>query len=816
MLKNYLKTAFRNLLKQRFYAGINILGLAVGIACCLLMSLWVLDELSYDRFHTKSDRIYRAIVDLKFGEMAFKGPNMPAPFRDAVLQDLPGVKNAARFRETGHRLLRVPGRDMSNIRENNVAFVDPEMFEMLSFDILAGDPVQGLIEPYTVAINRSTQEKYFPNQSAVGQTLLLNDEQEWRVVAVYEDLPSNSHFHLNLMLSMESRDEAKNSEWLSHNFYTYLELEPSVDAAGVEGKFEGILERYVAPQVLQFVGASPEEMEASGNHIHYGLQPLAEVHLSSEDYMDAFEPSGSMSYVYIFSAVALFILLIACINFMNLSTARSAGRAREVGVRKALGSQRHHLVSQFLTESMLVTLIAFLLGLLLADLIMPSFNELANKDLSLPWSEWWFLPVILGAIVVIGLMAGLYPAFFLSAFQPVQVFKGSLSRGARSGQLRSALVVFQFATSIVLIVSTAVVYRQLGYVQDKKVGFNKDQVLILESVYSMGDAKARTFKRELGNLPEVEHASLSSYLPVSGSSRNNTAFWPTGNRTQETSIIMQNWSVDHDFVQAMGMEIVTGRNFSLDFPTDSQGVILNEEAVRQWGLEDPIGKRVSTFAGGLSQDGNPKSKDYTVVGVVKDFHFESLKAKVSPLGLFIGNSTGNLALRLSGSDMATVLAKAEAKWTEFAPTQPFSYSFMDERFADMYEQEQRIGNIFAAFAGLAILIACLGLFALAAFMAEQRTKEISIRKVLGADVRQIVVLLSGDFLKLVGIALLVAVPVAWYSMDRWLQDYAYRVDLDVWTFVLAGAIAMGIALLTVSSQSIRAAHANPGDALRND
>ncbi len=816
MLQNYLKTAFRNLMKQRFYAIINILGLSVGIACCLMISIWVIDELSYDRFHEKADRVYRTVVDLKFGEMNFKGPNMPAPFRSAAVQDIPGVIRGARFRETGSRLVRVPGKEMSNIREQRVAFADPEIFEILTFDVLSGDPIKDLVEPNTIAISRSLKEKYFPEQEAIGQTLLINDDEEWRIVAVYEDLPGNSHFHLELMLSMESREESKNTEWLSHNFYTYLELEPQTDPSAVEAQFEEMINKYVAPQVQQFIGTDMEAMAASGNFIHYNLQPLEDVHLGSDGYLDAFEPGGSMAYVYIFSAVALFILIIACINFMNLSTARSAGRAREVGVRKALGSQRHHLISQFLTESLLVTAIAFVLGLLLADFFMPSFNQIANKDLSLPWGEWWFVPGILGGVTLIGLIAGTYPAFFLSAFRPVEVFKGSVSRGARSGRLRSALVIFQFATSIVLIVSTGVVYRQLGFVQDRKIGFNKDQVLILDNVYSMGDEKARAFKQELLNLPQVENASLSGFIPVSGYNRSNTAFWPTGNRTQETSVIMQYWQVDHDFVETMGMEIAQGRDFSIEFSTDSQGVIINEEALRQWGFEDPIGMRISTFAGSLDQDGMPNTRAFTIVGVVKNFHFESLKEKVSPLGLFVGNSTSNLAMRLEGSDVSEILAKTEQKWNEFAPTQPFSYSFMDEKFAQMYDQEQRIGNIFAAFAGLAILIACLGLFALAAFMAEQRTKEISIRKVLGADVKQIVMLLSGDFLKLVGIALVVAIPVAWYSMDRWLEGYAYRVSLNVWVFLLAGAIAMGIALLTVSSQSIRAAHTNPGDALRND
>jgi len=814
MFRNYLKTAFRNLLKQKFYAGINILGLSVGIACCLMISLWVFHELSYDRFHEKSDRIVRAGADIKFGEMEMRATYMPAPFRDALIQDVPEVINAGRIRESGSRLARVQEREMDNINVDNVVFADPELFEILTWEILDGNPIEGLVEPNTVAINRSTKELFFPEGSAIGKTLIFNNEAQRKIVAVYEDLPSNSHMHFNMMVSMITTEDSKSQEWLSHNFVTYMELAEGADPQNVDAHFPDMIEKYVGPQLLQFVGSTMEEMAASGNHLFYFTQELEEVHLGSGDLMSSFEPGGEWSYVYIFSAIAFFILLIACINFMNLSTARSAGRAREVGVRKALGSHRWQLVWQFILESLLVTLLAVTIGVFLAEFILPYFNELANKDLVLPWSAWWFIPALMGLVCIVGLMAGLYPAFFLSAFRPVEVFKGAVSRGAKSGNLRSALVVFQFATSIVLIVSTVIVYRQLGYVQDKKIGFNKDQVLILENVYAMGNQNAYTFKKELSAYPEVEIASLSNFLPVRGTSRSNTAFWPEGNRSQETSVIMQYWTVDHDFVEAMGMEIVEGRDFSLDHPTDSAGVILNEEAARQLGFVNALGEVVETFGGGSAEA--PEIDKFTVVGIVKNFHFESLKENISPLGLFIGGGTSNMAIRFNGENIKPLLAKTEAKWREFAPSQPFSYSFMDERFAAMYDQEQRVGNIFAAFAGLAILIACLGLFALAAFMAEQRTKEISIRKVLGANSRQIVVLLSSDFLKLVGIALVLAIPIAWYSMDQWLEDYAYRVNMDVWTFLIAGAIAMGIALLTVSSQSLRAAQTNPGEALRNE
>lgn len=816
MWKNYLVTAYRNLIKQRFYSIINILGLSIGLAGCLLISLFVVDEMGYDTFHKDAERIHRMRVDLKIGESVFDGAIMPAPFAQTVVENYPEVELAARFRSQGSRMVRAQeSEDITNINENQIVFADKEVFDLFTFQLLGGDP-QKLSEPNTVAISRSCAERHFGSEQVVGKVLLVNDDNPYEVVTVYEDLPQHSHFHFDLMLSMAGLDEAQAPMWVSHNFVTYLKLQEGASVDGLNAKFPELVNTNVGPQIQQFLGSSMEELEAAGDRIIYFTQPLLDIHLAPNILGDL-EPGGDIAYVYIFSAVALFLLLIACINFMNLSTARSSNRSKEVGVRKALGSLRSQLTNQFLIESLLVTGIAMVLAICLSYLALPYFNNLSGKELLLPWTSGWFIPVILSTFIGVGLAAGFYPAMFLSGFKPVDVLKGKLALGSKSGNLRSALVVFQFATSIVLIVSTIVVYQQLGYVQNRNLGYEKDQILIIDDTYYLGD-NGQAFKNSLLELPEVRKASYSSFLPVAGSNRNNTAYWPTGNQTPEYTVILQNWTVDDDYLQTLEMDVIEGRAFDNSFGLDSMSVILNETAVRRFGLgPDPLGKQVSGYTGEINTE-NPEDAvaNFTVVGVVKDFHFESLKDQITPLGLFMGNSQGSLITKLEPSQVKGVLSRAEEIWKSMAPGYPFSYSFMDERFSDMYENESRVGQIFGTFAGLAVLIACLGLFALATFMAEQKTKEIGIRKVLGATNQQILTLLSKDFIKLVIIGIVLAVPVAWYFMDQWLQNYHYQVGMNFWSFAIAGLTAVGIALLTVSSQSWRASRMDPAKSLRDE
>ena len=812
MIKNYLKTAFRNLLKQKMYAVINIVGLAVGIACCLLIILFVRDEMGYDTHFKRQGDIYRIYADIVFGELDGDVAPLPAPLAPTLMKEFPEVESAVRMRSRGSFLIRKKGT-VDNFKEERIIFADHEVFEVFSIPLLKGNRQTILSKPNTLVLTQRLAEKYFPDEDPIGQTLTLDNERDYEVVGVMGELPKNTHFHFDVFLAMEGLEESKQSNWLSHNFHTYALLKPGSDPEAFEAKFPKMLATYAGPLVQQYLNLSWQEWMEGGNRIGYHVMPLSDIHLHS-DMSGELEPNGDMAYVYIFSAIALFILLIACINFMNLATARSANRAKEVGVRKVMGAYRNQLVGQFMTESILFGLISFVLALILAELFLPYFNTLSGKELALPWSMISFVPLLLLGAVIVGGMAGMYPAFFLSAFQPIETLKGKLASGARSGTLRSVLVVFQFVMSISLIICTIIVNRQLSFIQNKKLGFDREQVMVLDDTYVLDD-QVETFKQELLNLPQVSGVTVSSFLPVGGNNNNN-AFWPKGQRVQEKTIILNNWYLDHDYIQTMGMEIIKGRDFSIDFATDSNAVILNEAAVKSFGFTDPLGEKISSFIDLNTETGEEVTGDYQVIGIVKDFHFQSMREPIAPVGLFIGRNTSSMAIKLHTEDMKLSLMAIEAKWREFAPGQPFSYEFMDDQFVQTYETESRLGNIYLIFSVLAIFVACLGLFALASFIAEQRSKEIGIRKVLGASVSQIVTYLSKDFMRLVGIALLLAIPIAWYFMYRWLEGFQYRTDLNADVFIFAAVIALAIALLTVSYQSIRAAIANPIHALKEE
>jgi putative ABC transport system permease protein len=552
------------------------------------------------------------------------------------------------------------------------------------------------------------------------------------------------------------------------------------------------------------------EFEKSGNYVRYTLMPLTKIHLHS-DRTDELSPNGSIQYVYIFSAVALLILLIACTNFMNLSTAKSIHRAKEVGVRKVLGSVRKQLIGQFLVESIVLTLVSLLLAVVVAEITLPYFNQLANKSLSLDlFGNFYVISVLLGMALVVGILAGSYPAFYLSAFNPVVVLKGKIKVGTKGKYLRSALVVLQFGISIVLITCTLVIYRQLSFIQNKKVGFNKSQVLIINDTYTLGK-QAQTFKQTVARLPEVERGTVSGNLPVP-SGRNNMSYFPEGTLEQDKAISMQCWQIDEDYIQTLGMEIIQGRNFSKQFKTDSSAVIINESTAKLLGFENPIGKKIMR----MDNDRDGGGTFFKIIGVVRNFHYESLRQNVQALCMHLAENNTMVSFKLTATTVATALPKIEALWKQFSPNQPFNYTFLDDSFESMYRNEQRIGQIFITFAGLAIFLAGLGLFGLVAFTTEQRTKEIGIRKVLGATVLNIIALISQDFLRLVLIAFLIASPVAYYLMRQWLQEFAYRVELHWLTFVIVGLLTGLIALLTMIYQAVKASLTNPVNVLRNE
>ncbi|MEM0992070.1 MAG: ABC transporter permease [Bacteroidota bacterium] len=808
MLQNYLKIAWRKIWTQRFYAGINILGLAIGIACCLLISLFVLDELNYDSFNEKADRIYRITMDLKMNGQVQEFAVVTSRLKDAVVSEIPEIETAGRFRSTGQWLVRKEGV-VQNLRETKAIYADAEVFDIFTIPLLQGDPNQILQEPNTLVLSQSAAERYFGTANAVGEILILDNEESYRVDGVYEDLPSNSHFHYDFFLSMEGLEEVKNDIWLDNNFFTYFLLKPNAATDNIAAKINEIFRNNARAQMNEFSGSDNafEEFESAGNSVTYDIQFLKSIHLDS-NLIPEHEPNGSRAFVWIFSAIALFILMIACINFMNLSTARSANRAKEVGMRKVLGSQRSNLIGQFLAESTLMSAIAFIFAIGICLLVMPAFNDLTDKTLSIPFIHPLFIAAVLTGIAGVGLLAGSYPAFFLSAFDPLKTIKGKLQQGSKSGRLRQILVTSQFSISIILMIGTGVIYNQLKYIQNQRLGFDKEQVLILNTFgYSNS---FESLKNQIEVLPEVNSTTASCFLPAFGKfCRNNVEFWETGKNPNTDSQTIQWWSGDYDYLQTLGIELKTGRFFEEQFSTDTTAVVLNEAAVRAFSLENPIGSRLQN---------DPNMKPLTVIGVIKNFNFNSLRDEITPLVMTLNTeSDSRLAIRVeAGTNMGNFISKIENIWQQNAPSEPIDYTFLDESINQVYESEQRLGTIFLLFAGLAIFIACLGLFALVAFTAERRKKEISIRKTLGASVSNLVSLLSKEFLILVIVALIISIPIAYYAMYQWLQSFAYRIKLQWWVFALAGVVAIGIALLTVSFQSVKAALANPVKSLRSE
>ncbi|MFT4152881.1 ABC transporter permease [Parafilimonas sp.] len=812
MFKNYFKIAWRNILRNKTYSVINIVGLAIGLACFLMITLYVLDELSYDRFNKNADRIYRINADIRFGGAEFHAAVTSDMIGQVLKKDYPQVEQYTRiYNGNGAKLIK---KGNSYIKEQNVAHVDSSFFDVFTFPAITGNTHTALNDPNTVVITGSTAKKYFNTTNAVGKTISVsnnNKDDVYKITAVIKDMPKNSHFNYDFLFSIKNSGYQW-GQYASHNFHTYLLLAKGTDYKAFKKKFDDYVTSYVFPYLQQSIKLnSIDDFKKSGNKLEYSLIPLTKIHLYS-DYQYELAPGGNIQYVYIFSAVALFILLIACINFMNLTTARSANRAKEVGIRKVLGTGKKELILQFLSESILMVCISLLIAVAIVWLALPLFNGVANKTIFI---SNLFSPAILLSLVllpiIVGFIAGSYPAFFLSAFKPVEVLKGKLKIGSKSGGLRSVLVVFQFATSIFLIIGTIIIYKQLHFIQTKDIGFNKDQVLIVNDAYSLGD-NTKVFKDEILKLSGVQSATISSYLPVSNSSRNDNSWFSTPITDINNGIQMQDWTVDEDYVPTMGMQIIQGRNFLKDFPGDSSAIIINETTAKLLNRKDLLNSKIYNLEG---SDGHPVA--YTIIGVVKNFNFESLHQNVGQLCLQLSKYGGGfVAFKVNAANIRNIVSATENKWKTLAPSMPFSYRFLDESFNEMYDAEQRVGKIALIFSVLAIAIACLGLFGLATFIAAQRTKEIGIRKVLGASVSGIVQMLSKDFVKLVAIAFIIAVPLSWYLMHKWLRDFAYRINISWWMFAVAGFVALMIAVTTVSFQAIKAALANPVKSLRTE
>lgn len=791
MFKNYLLITFRQLWKYQGYTTINIVGLAVGIAVCLLIALWVNDELQYDQFHQKADRIQRVIWNGRFGDNEWQIPLGPVPIKRTLEENFPEVEYATQLYQSGLTLKK--GNEY--VRETEMLYVDEHFNKVFDIKVISGDLAPALREPNTIALTTKAAQKYFPNQDPIGQNLVKNDGTSLKVSAVVQNLPAQSHFQFQFLGALNQLQFVKERKdlWGFATVYNYFSLKPGADPEALQQKFQ----RYVEEHALE------AELKAKGNFSRFPFQSLTSIHLDSNLEMEL-SVNGRHAYIYIFSVVALFILVLACINFINLSTARSITRAKEVGVRKALGSRRGQLMLQFFGESFIAVFGALILALAVLGLSLPYFNILAGKELHLEWQKMPFLLSLLALITLFtSLLAGVFPAVVLSGFKTIATLKGQLGNQMGRSRLRESLVVGQFSISTALIIGTMVVGSQFRFLLNSELGFNKERVLVIDRVYAL-DQNYAVFLEKLRKLPMVENASATTSLP--GKLFDSTVFAPEQPANFKESSFNYVFA-DPAYLSTLQVKLQAGRDFRQNSRADSLSCIINRAMVKKLGWAEPLGKYIADGGGNRLE----------VIGVMEDFHYLSLHHQVEPLILMQAAWTPSyLAVRLKEGDLANQINTVKALWSELAPTAPFEYTFMDDDYQKFYEAEQRLGRVFFLFAVLALFIAGLGLFGLAYYMVARRTKEIGVRKVLGAGVGSVVRLLAFDFLKLVLVAVVLAVPVAYYLLQGWLEDFAYRIDMPWWAFAAAGAIALGIALLTVSFQSVRAALGNPVAALRSE
>ena len=815
MIRNDIKTAWRSLKNQRFYSLIKIGGFAISTAICLVIVLFVRHELSYDKHYKDSDQIYRLVGTITVDKVVHKGVSMPAPTAPQMKEDFPEITESGRI--LSNPLFGAGSNQVSTsenpelLSEEGFCFADQSILDMFSFQAIDGSLNAALTKPQSIVITKSKAEKLFKGD-AIGKALYLNNDKSknYTVTAVIDDIPTNSSFYgfdFFITLSGHEPYPGEKSNWLASNYSTYFKVKEGSDLAALEAKLsDSYINDYYKPAVMQAGIALNEELWRTAKMT---LQPLEQIHLYSKGIQDnkiENQNRGDIQLVFIFGAIAVFILMIAIINFINLSTANAATRAKEVGVRKTIGSDRQSLVRQFLTESLLYSAISIILALLIASLLLPYFNDIAGKELGFPWGSPAFIPTMLIFGLVIGLLSGIYPALYLSGFKPISVLKGKVNLKSGNSWFRNGLVTFQFTTSMILIIGTFVISQQLEYLLNKDLGFSKEQVVILRGTGTL-DGTQKSFKEELKGLSAVSSVSIGEYLPVEidGVMRNGNAYWVDGKQNEESGIPGQNWVVDADYLSTFSLRLLEGRNFNLAMPTDSAAVIVNQKMVEALGLKNPIGTRIRNF------------QTLTIIGVVEDFIYESMRDEdVGPLAMTIGGSPGIISVKLRTDDTEQTLAEITRIWNNFSPNQKIQYTFLDDGFATLYSDVQRTRTIVSIFAGFAIFIACLGLFGLAAFVTQQRTKEIGIRKVLGASLSGVIKLLSADFIKLVLVAIVIASPISWWAMNSWLQDFNYRISIQAWVFLLAGGLSILIAFFTIAYHALKIARMNPVKSLKDE
>lgn len=811
MFRNYLKTAFRSLKKQPFFTLINTLGLAIGMAGGLLIALYIYEELNYDNMFADADRIYRIDMDIKFGGAEIKSAETAPPMAGTLKKDFAEVENTVRFRTLGSNLFRSSDKT-ENIKELSTTYADSTFLNMFGLELISGNKETALKETNTLVMTRTAAENHFGSIDVVGKSLLLNKDETYIVTGVMEDLPENSFLRdYSIFMAMAGNVASRENIWGSNNYYTFVKLSTETHIDNFQLQLEGVVEKYVLPWAKKtFPGMTKESFAASGNYIRYHTIPLTDIHLYSENKIEMGE-RGTIQNVYILSFIGFFLIFLACVNFMNLSTAHSLKRAKEVGIRKTLGSNRLQLIVQFLTESGLVAFASMIIAIILAFIALPFFNDLAGRNISIPFTEPLFYVTILLMTILLGLFSGSYPAFVISRFIPVDTLKGNgMKNSGNKWNVRSMLVVFQSGVAVLLIVGTLVIFQQLKFIQNKDLGFDKEQVLVINDSYAAGQ-QLNAFKQDILTLSAVKSATVSSFMPTP-SLRSSSSFFRENGMDQKHAIQMQTWDVDDDYLNTLSLELIAGRDFNNQSAADSTSVIINESTLATLGLsaEEALGIRITEEV----ELENPEF--YHVIGVIKDFNYESLRENISALGLFMNRSTGSMAIKLKTDDFACVIASIESIWIKRAPGQPFNYRFMDDAFETSYKEERRLGSIFIVFTSLSIFIACLGLFGLAAFNAQNRTKEIGVRKVLGASVSQITIVLTTDFLKLVAISTLIALPLGWYFMNIWLEDFSYRIQIGWEIMGFSAFLVITIAIITVSFQAIKAAIANPVKSLRTE
>jgi putative ABC transport system permease protein len=810
MFRSFFTVAFRNILRQKAYAVINILGLAIGLACSILIVLFVTHEVSYDKFHKKGDRIYRLYLDGKIGEQELLSAWTAVPTAPAFLEEFPELEDFCRMERWSEITVRY---EDNTFQEDAILFADSSFFNIFSFNLLKGDPNEVLREPNTVVISDEMANKYFGDDEPIDKVLkFYADTTHYRVSGVMEKMPDNSHIYGDFVVSYYSIPwKINRTEWTSNNLFSYFLLREGASAEALQEKIDPVMRKYVGPEIDVFLGISLDEWIEQGNRYGLVLQQLDDIHLNT-DITGGMKPTNDIKYIYLFSLIAVFILLIASINFMNLATARSAQRSREVGMRKVVGSTRNLLIRQFLTESLIMVFLSLILAILLVELLITPYNNLIRLDLSIDYiGVWYTIPALVGLAIIVGLISGSYPAFMLSSFKPVSVLTGKLEAGVKSGWLRRILVVIQFVISVFIIIGTIVIYQQLSFMLNKDLGFYKEQLAVIQQFSDVGADHVFTFKQEIAKIPGVISSTSSTMVP--GHTNNNNGYLIEGRSTDNVVLMNTNW-VDYDYIETYGIDLADGRFFTSGMASDSSAAVVNQSAIRSFNIDEPLSTRFIQ----PSDEGELQYRP--VIGVVKDFHYMSLHNDIEPYIFMLRSGESDwipyLTIRFDPQNVKSTLREVEKVWEEFSHGQPFQYFFMDDDFATRYAEEERTRTIFTIFAILAIFIAALGLLGMAAFTAEQRTKEIGVRKVMGASISRIVVLMSRETIILVGIATVIACPIAFYFTRNWLTDFHFRIELGVLPFILAFLFALILALVTVSFQTISAATKNPADALRHE